>query len=212
MFDKLDFDKMTYKIYGNKKTVKDFADFAPYVGEFLRDDLPHGLDADMVFRYLCYMYDPNSPGINQYPDLKRRKAWAMQMFNIEPPYNETIDAMLRWSLKPVNKRAVLFMLVVGGEKYAMWQHLLEKQQQLMEAEINFDDKDAVMAENTKIEIIKKVNKELIEAKTAFLNGEKSMELEKELMNFTLKDSLGLRPEEYIRNFEREGHPFPEMNK
>lgn len=209
-FDKIDFDRMTFKVFGNKKKIADFEEIKQFRSVFEADDTK-GLDNEMIFRYLCYMYDPNSPLIMNIPDVKRRKPQALQLVNIEPPYSDQIDTMLRWGNKGVNDRAVMFLYIVGGEKYATWQYLLEKQQSVMTAEIDMTDKDAVTTEKTKMDILKAITKEIDIAKQAFLNGEKSMELEKNLISFTLADSLGIRPEEYVRVFERDGTIFPDVD-
>lgn len=206
-FSKESFAKMTYKVYGNKKSFKDFPDFAVWANEFGKDNMG-GLDPDFVFRFLCFMYDPNSP-FSVYTDMNKRRALVMKEIGIEPPYAPDIDAMLRFENKAVNQRIVLFLMVVGGEKYALWQHLLEKQVKVMATEINLDDKDAITAEKTKIEILKTINKEITDAKKDFMAGEKSRELERELTHFTLRETLGIRPEEYVRNYKATGDPFPE---
>jgi hypothetical protein len=205
-FSKEDFAKMTYKVYGNKKSFKDFPDFMVWQSEFAKDDMG-GLDPDFVFRFLCFMYDPQSP-FSVYPDMNKRRSLVMREIEIEPPYAPDIDAMLRFENKGVNHRTILFLMIIGGEKYALWQHLLEKQIKVMETEVNLEDKDAITAEKTKIEILKTINKEITEAKKDFLMGEKSRELEKELTHFTLQETLGLRPEEYVRNYASSGDPFP----
>jgi sulfur carrier protein ThiS len=53
--------------------------------------------------------------------------------------------------------------------------------------------------------------QIASSKKDFLQGEKSKELEEELTEFTLLDSLGIRPEEYIREFEQKGDVFPDID-
>ena len=207
--DKIEFDRMTYRIYGNKKTVKDFPDMNAYKDVWYAKDI-EDLDPDMVFRYICYAFDPNSPSKN-FPDVKRRRTWALQMVNIEPPYSDVIDQMLRWKIKGVNRRAILFMGLIAGERYARWQYYVAKQNEIMEMELDLSSKDAVDIETKKDTILKNCAIELEKAKEAFLQGEKSAELEQSLMVFTIEDTLGLRMEEVIRKKEMGEDVFPEVD-
>jgi hypothetical protein len=70
-----------------------------------------------------------------------------------------------------------------------------------------DKKKAAETEKLYGVIMKETLDSLERAKNDFLEGEKSKELEDELTAFTLSDTLGLRPEEYVRDFEQEGDVF-----
>lgn len=173
------------------------------------------LDPEFVLKYLIYMYDPFSPG-QTIPDLRKRKAWCMQVLNVEQPYTDDINDMLRWKNKAVNKRAVVFMLIVGGEKYLMWKQALEEMMIIAELPIRYDGGD-VDEEKTNAEVqrIRRANlssaaKQAEEAKGVFLNMERSRDLEHELEEFTVVDSLGIMPEEYIRIFDKHKDVFPDV--
>ena len=81
----------------------------------------------------------------------------------------------------------------------------------LEAEDEVAQAKIVQAEKTRREIINMTMSQIASAKTDFLQGEKSKELEEELTEFTLLDSLGIRPEEYIREFEQNGDVFPDID-
>ncbi len=217
-FEQSEYEKMTYKVHSipkGEKVVMAFTDMAMFKEIFYAQDLPTEIDPDDLFRYIAYMYDMFSP-MQGIQDLKKRKAQAMSLLNIEPPYTATIDAMLRWKLKPVNRRVITFLMVAYGEDYAIWKYNLEKMGQAMEVEINFEGGDekatqaAISAEKTKTEILVKVRDEASTAKTRFLQGEKSRELEQDLVTFTLQDSLGIRMEEVVMKVEMGEELFPDI--
>jgi hypothetical protein len=159
------------------------------------------------------MFDPLSPSQN-IPDPKKRKVWAMQMIQQEPPYEQIWDSAIRWQIRAVNTRAIVFLMVAGSEKYAMWQYNLGKLLEIMSAEIKLEGEDekatqaAMSAEKTKNDILKSLTSQISESKKEFLQGETSKELEQEALRFTLSDTLGIRPEEYIQAYEMMGTPFP----
>lgn len=218
-FDNKEFDKLKYPIHKipmDQPVLFEFSDLSKFSVIFSARDLPHGLDPDIVLRYLIYMYDLGSPG-QGIPDLKRRKTWAMQCLNIEPPYPKYITDMLSWKIKGVNRRAIYFLLLMGGEQYMVWKSAEEALLRYTEMEIKLEAEDEaaqakiVQAEKTRREIINMTMSQIASSKNDFLQGEKSKDLEDELTEFTLMDSLGIRPEEYIREFEDKGDVFPEID-
>jgi hypothetical protein len=219
-FEDNEFNSMVYNVHvlANKKDILlKFRDLAPFYDVFYAKDLPEELDPDDVFRYICYMYDMGSPA-QTIQELKKRKSWAMSMLNNEPPYSKAVDDMLRWKNKAVNRRVITFLMVAYGEDYSMWKYNLEKMHQAMEVEINFEgtdeksSKDAVQAEKTKTDILSTVKKEAMQSKEAFLQGEKSRELEQDLVAFTLLDSLGIRMEEAVMKYETDQRRMDEEDR
>jgi hypothetical protein len=108
-------------------------------------------------------------------------------------------------------------MLMGGEQYMVWKSAEEALLRYTELEIKLEAEDEVaqakivQAEKTRREIINMTMSQIASSKTDFLQGEKSKELEDELTEFTLLDSLGIRPEEYIREFEQNGDVFPDID-
>jgi hypothetical protein len=214
-FDESEFKKMRYnirKIAGDEEVIYKFPDLMTYKSVFLANDMGQ-LDPDFVLRYLIYMYDLGSPARN-IVDLKKRKAYVMQLLDVNlETCDKNVVEMLRWKNKGVNRRAVFFLLLIGGPKYMVWQRELEKLVQVATLNIGLDEeslddkKKAAETEKLYGVIMKETLDSLERAKNDFLEGEKSKELEDELTAFTLSDTLGLRPEEYVRDFEQEGDVF-----
>lgn len=218
-FDESEFKKMRYnirKIADDEEVLFKFPDLMTYKSVFLANDLGM-LSPDLVLRYLIYMYDLGSPARN-IVDLRKRKAYVMQLLGVDlDNCDKNVTEMLRWRNKGVNRRAVYFLLLVGGSKYLVWQRELEKLAQLAILKIGLDEEDLdskkKAAETEKLygAIMKETMASLESAKDDFLEGEKSKELEDELITFTLSDTLGLRPEEYVRDFEQDGDVFKEID-
>jgi hypothetical protein len=218
-FEQSEFGKLKYPIHKiplGTPVLFEFKDLENFSVVFAANDLPKKLDPDIVLRYLIYMYDLGSPG-QGIPDLKRRKTWALQCLNIEPPYEQYIVDMLSWKIKGVNRRAIYFLLLMGGEQYMVWKSAEEALLRYTELEIKLDAEDEaaqakiIQAEKTRREIINMTMSQIAASKNDFLQGEKSKDLEDELTEFTLLDSLGIRPEEYIREFEQNGDVFPDID-
>lgn len=206
------------KLNEDDEVIFKFPELYVYKDVFLANDLGPDLDPDFVLRYLIYMYDLGSPA-RATNDLKKRKAWAMNELGRNPEsYTKAETDMLFWKNKGVNKRFVLFCLVVGGESYLIWKREEERLLRLTEQTITFDDpsfsidekKKAADTEKLYGQILNDVKKSLNEARNEFLQGEQARELEEELTQFTLKDTLGIRPEEYIRDFEQDGDIFKDV--
>jgi hypothetical protein len=218
-FEQSEFSKLKYPIHKiplGTPVLFEFKDLENFSVVFAANDLPKRLDPDIVLRYLIYMYDLGSPG-QGIPDLKRRKTWALQCLNIEPPYDQYIVDMLSWKIKGVNRRAIYFLLLMGGEQYMVWKSAEEALLRYTELEIKLEAEDEaaqakiIQAEKTRREIINMTMSQIAASKNDFLQGEKSKDLEDELTEFTLLDSLGIRPEEYIREFEQNGDVFPDID-
>jgi len=192
--------------------VSNFADLNSFRVIFTPENLPSPITADLALKYVILMYDPGSPG-QSIPDLKRRRVWAMQTLNFEPPYDEAIDDMLRWKIVPVNKMATVFLYIIGGEKYAVWKQAEVEMLEIIESKIEYNGDDIAEVEKyTKIQQLRRTNltlaaETLEKARHEFLQGEKSLELDRELTTFTLMDTLGLEPEIWVERYVKFGQTF-----
>jgi hypothetical protein len=212
-FDLTEYAKMRYKVKGEDLggIIHRFSDMAVFKEVFYATNLPEAIDPDELFAYFCYMYDTGSP-LRNILDLNKRKAQALLELNIAAPYPEAWMKALRWGLPAVNRRATMFLLVVGGTTYAMWQSTLEELNRLMETTVELDadsekgKQDAINAVKTKYATMDVMREQIEKYKNDFLQGEASRELDSELMNFSLRSSLGIRPEEWIKNYE-DGQPL-----
>lgn len=202
-------DSLKYQFHKyDKDIVSNFPELNSFRKVFTPDSLPDPLDYDFVLKYIILMYDPGSPG-QSIPDLKRRRVWAMQVLNHEPPYPESIDDMLRWKIKEVNKMTTMFLFIVGGEKYAIWKQAECEMLEIIESKVEYNGDD--LDETKKYADIQKIkrdnltaaSKALEQSRTEFLQGEKSLELDRELTTFTLLDTLGLEPEIWVEIYVKE---------
>jgi hypothetical protein len=204
------------KLNDDDEVISKFPELLVYKDVFLANDLS-GLDPDFVLRYLIYMYDLGSPA--RVYDLKKRKAWAMNELGRKVEnYTDAETDMLLWKNRGVNRRMVYFCLLIGGENYLVWKREEEKLMRLSEQVIEFDNPEFSIDEKKKAadteklygQILNEVMGNVKKYREAFLQGETSRELEDELTEFTMRDTLGIRPEEYIRDMEQNGDIFTDI--
>jgi hypothetical protein len=217
-FDESEFKKMRYnirKFSEEKEVIYEFPDLLSFQSVFLKDDIGE-LDSDFVLRYLIYLFDPESPA-KSIPDLKRRKAYVMTLLGRKlEDLTSQEQEMMQWKNRGVNKRAICFLLLVGGEHYLVWKREEEKLMQITERPIQLDADDindkkkAAETEKIYADLIKSCLSQMSDARNKFLQEEKDKMLQEELTSFTLFDSLGIRPEEYIREYEKNGDVFPNV--
>jgi hypothetical protein len=216
--DEAEFKKMRFnvrRVPKNKPVIFEFPELLVYKDVFLAPDLG-GLDSDFVLRYLIYMHDTGSP-FNSEPNLKKRKAAVMFELGKSPENYTSLDVdMLQWKNKGVNRRFVFLCLILNNEKYLVWKSAMEALIRYTEMTIDLPEdaderatKTVVDTEKGRQELIKLTQVQLETARTEFLRGEKSTEVNNELMTFTLLDTLGLEPERWVPQIEERGDAFPE---
>lgn len=156
------------------------------------------------------MYSPGSPGIDAYPQLSKRKTWALRELGIEPEldgsYPQTYNDILLNKNANVRAKIVLFLRLQQPEDWAIMIRAEEILYDLLEMSM---PEDAVDQKNH-IANIESIRKQLSDARTRFMQGETTKALENEITKFLAQDNLGIRPEEYMM-FAPDSKP-PSKNK
>ncbi len=210
----MEYEKMQYYIEDvpdNENVIEKFPDLVSKAETFMMEsDLPKDVSADKVMRYLIYMYDPNTPLRNEIPDIKKRKQFALTKLNIvkagdvEVPegYSEMCGMNKEWivtrfiAFTKFFKSMAYEKLLVAEERYAQMNNLI------LTSVIDkaTDDKNLQTGRKAWYEDIKEALQEI-------MDGETSKRLEENIV-FTVKmESIGLRPEEYSREYREKGELF-----
>jgi len=198
----------------DKDVITEFKDLVSLAHVFMEEkDLPEGVSADKVLRYLIYMYDPNTPLRTEIPDIKKRKQFVLKKLNLltegDTEVPEGYSQMCMMNQEWIVKRFVAFTkffksiayekLLVAEERYAQMNHLI------LTSVIDkaTDDKNLQTGRKAWYEDMK-------EALAEIMHGETSKKLEEEIV-FTVKiANLGLRPEEYTREYKETKTVFPDI--
>lgn len=197
----------------NQRCIDHFPELKKFEEVFMAKDKVG--DPDLVLRYIILLYSPHSPA-ESIPDLKKRKIWALKdVLKVEEPFSQSLKDMVQWKDEVINRKAVIFMWIVGGARYLMYKQAAEEIMAITTTEIKYDGADLdEQKKNADIQKVKRENltkaaAELENSQDLFLRGEKSVELEKALAEFVLSESLQIRPEEYVRIWQNSGKVFQE---
>lgn len=195
------YSKMKYRIDrvpSTEQVVFKFPDLAQHGTVFANNfGLPPEITPDFVLRYIILMYSPGSPGIDAYPQLSKRKTWALRELGVEPEmdgsYPQTYNDILLNKNANVRAKIVLFLRLQQPEDWAIMIRAEEILYDLLEMPM---PEDAVDQKNH-IANIESIRKQLSDARTRFMQGETTKALENEITKFLAQDNLGIRPEEYM---------------
>lgn len=198
----------------DQNVIERFPDLLAQAHVFMNEsDLPSDVSADKVMRYLIYMYDPNTPLRREIPDIKKRKQFALTKLNIvkagdiEVPegYSEMCGMNKDWivtrfiAFTKFFKSMAYEKLLVAEERYAQMNNLI------LTSVIDkaTDDKNLQTGRKAWYDDIKEALQEI-------MDGETSKRLEESIV-FTVKmESMGLRPEEYSREYRETGNLFSDI--
>lgn len=195
------YSKMKYridKIPTSEQVLFKFPDLSQHAVVFSSTaGLPEEMSADFVMRYIILMYSPGSPGIEAYPQLSKRKSWALIELGIEPgidgSYPRAYNDLLLNKLGNVRAKIILFLRLQQPEDWAIMIRAEEMLYGLLELELPEDPTD----QKNHLANIETVRKQLTDARERFMQGETTKSLESEITKFLAQENLGIRPEEYM---------------
>lgn len=211
----MDFSSLKYRIDlipEDEKCITRFPELMELAHVFDNSsDLPPDVTADKVLRYLVYMYDPKTPLSIQIPDLKKRKSMALKLINIDTNdagevsqgYNELCCLNATWAIQ----RFVHFCMLHDTGNLLIAQTNFEVMHQLTE-------KLLLDVKQQKATDLKILRNEIDEARQAFEQALDRMLVNEtnmkniDYVKFTIRqNTLGIRPEEYIREYANRGDVF-----
>lgn len=195
------YSKMKYridKIPSSEQVLFKFSDLSQHALIFGNTNgLPEEMSADFVMRYIILMYSPGSPGIEAYPQLNKRKSWALRELGIEPEmdgsYPRAYNDLVLNKLGNVRSKVILFLRLQQPEDWAIMIRAEEMLYNLLELNLPEDPSD----QKNHLSNIETVRKQLTDARERFMQGETTKSLENEITKFLAQENLGIRPEEYM---------------
>lgn len=199
--DSSKFVKMKYRIDripSTDQVLFKFHDLSQHATTFGQSiGLPSDITPDFVMRYIILMYSPGSPGIEAYPQLNKRKSWALRELGVEPhedgSYPKAYNDILLNKNANVRAKILLFLRLQQPEDWAIMIRAEEMLYNLLELELPEDPSD----QKNHLANIETVRRQLSDARDRFMQGETTKSLENEITKFLAQENLGIRPEEYM---------------
>lgn len=206
IFANNEFDKMMFNVYRvphNRSVLKSFATLSKLPE--LRRRIYTGLDKNKVLRYICFMYDKNSPLRKRFPNIMKRKIESARLagFNLEEGgiFAENIEDMLSGKNNSVNNMIVSIVRAHRNVKYSYLVSIEESFYFMME--------EVVGGEMKNMGRLKDVQNEIEETVLEMMNEDDNPLIKEELFKYMEEERLNLRPEDIARqnrkrNEESEG--------
>lgn len=195
------YTKMKYridKVSASENVIFKFPDLSQHANIFASEiNLPQGLTADFVMRYIILMYSPGSPGVDIYPMLSKRKTWALRELGVEPSIDGSFpteyNQLTLNKNESVRAKIVLFLRLQQPEDWAIMMRAEDMLYDLLAMELPEEPTD----QKNHIGNIESLRKQLSESRERFMQGEISKALENDITKFLAQDNLGIKPEEYM---------------
>ena len=214
MIETLDYSKIAYPIEGipmTEKVIMKFSDLMTQADILDReDDLPLGVSADVVLRYLIYMFASGSPVKTAFPDILMRKQYVLKKLKIEASDGDGYSEMCLMSEDWIVNRFITFTRIQCSEDYGILstaEILMARTQDMI-----IKTKDLGKAGD-----LDKYRKDLegwramlVEARARILQEETSIVLQKGVTFSVKAETLGIMPEEYSRVYREKREVFPEI--
>lgn len=212
----IDYSRMSYPIEGmpdTERIVERFPDLTALSHVFDNDDVPDGVDNDKVLRYLIYMFAPGTPLRTEIPDFKMRKQFVLRKINIEANedgqvadgYGEMCLMRQDWIIDRFIAFTRLFR-ITAYEKLAFAEvRNSQLAKAILKSEIDkaTDDKNFQAGRAGWYKDIDDALKEI-------MDGETSRRAEEKITYRVKMDNLGLRPEEFTREYKDTGTVFKDI--
>ena len=213
---KLDFSKIAYNLEGipeGENVIEKFSDLASQAHIFDRtDDLPEGVDADKVVRYLIYMFAPGTPVKEAYPDINQRKRYTLNKLNIKVDDTDDGDGYAQLCLMNAEwavERYIAFTRLQCSEDYSIMStadiRIAALQRALLTQPVDRSNDDKNFQEG-----LERWRQTLVDARTRIMNEEVSITLQKAITFSVRAENLGIQPEHYARIWREKKEIFPEV--
>lgn len=195
-----DFKRMMFNVYEadiDKPFVQQFPELALY-DEF-KENLPK-LDRNRIIKYICYVYDKNSPYRVKYKDLTQRKVRAMidcgyglTDGNVFPP---EIEDVIQGRDYKVADMAIAFIKLHCDLEYA---HVL-----LLEAMYFKAMKNVFLGQNEKIKELNEIKESYTKAQADLVSNDQTKALMQSLYKSINRDRIKLSPEDIASSIKDKG--------
>lgn len=201
-----DFKRMMFNVYEadmSKSFLTQFPELNVY--EEFSKRLPTQLDRNKIIKWICYVYDKNSPYRVKYKDLTQRKVRAMidAGHNLEYDeasnkeiFNEEIEDVILGKSISVADMTVAFCKLHCDVDYS---HLV-----LLEAMYYKLMRDVFLGNQAKITDLQKIKDDLANAIATVLQNDQAKSVVKSLYQSINKDKIKLSPEDIAISIQDNG--------
>lgn len=172
----------------NPETKGRIVEAYPHLAKMLHEaNLTHGADEDSLLRYLAYVYDPASPMVRAFPDIRERKKYAGEATKYR--HTETHTTMVVFFLQKVVRS--LEWRVICAKEHAFGEY----EERVYDAIKTEDVKDTdIIAAATKKDLLlkqmKELSQELPQLKEHFWGGDTDLGDEADRKVFTAEAVAG----------------------
>jgi hypothetical protein len=213
---KLDFSKISYNIEGipdDEAVAYRFSDLASQAHILDRsDDLPEGVSADKVVRYLIYMFAPGTPVKDAYPDINQRKRYTLNKLNIMVDDTDSEDGYAQLCMMNVDwavERYITFTRLQCSEDYSIMCtadiRIAALQRALLTQPVDRSNDDKNFQAG-----LESWRQTLVDARSRIMNDEVSITLQKAITFSVRAENLGIQPEHYARVWREKKEIFPDI--
>ena len=195
VFADSEFDRMMFNVHRvprQRSIVKAFSRMGK-VPEF-RKAMSGGIDKNKAIRYVCLMYDKNTPFRTRYPDIMKRKMEVALHagFKLEADgiFPEKVEEMMSGKNSSVNRIMVAFVRMHRNVKYSYLISIEESFYFLME--------EVARGEMKNLNRLKEIQGEIEETTMEMLNDDNNTNVKEDLFKYIEDQRLKLRPEDIAR--------------
>lgn len=173
----------------NPETKGRIVEAYPHLAKMLHEaNLTHGADEDSLLRYLAYVYDPASPMVRAFPDIRERKKYAGEATKYR--HTEAHTTMVVFFLQKVVRS--LEWRVICAKEHAFGEYE-ERVYDVIKTGEDVKDTD-IMAAATKKDILLKQMREIAielpELKSHFYGEDKDLEKAAEKKDYSPEAMAG----------------------
>lgn len=155
------------------------------------------LDNNFVMKYIILMYSINSPAIDKYPQIGKRKTWVLSELGVTPDKNNMYDSkysdLLLNQNRLILKKIATFLTL---QQPADWAIMLKSQEDLQEV-LGTPMPEDPTKQVQRIKAVELLRQAISDSRSRILDMETSKAIEQEVDEFMAYTTLGIRPEEFV---------------
>lgn len=213
---KLDYSRIAHNIDNipdSEKVIDHFSDLSSQAHVLDReDDLPDGVEADKVLRYLILMFSPNTPVRDAYPDINQRKKYCLLKLNLlsgDDAASDGYSQMCMMNEEWIIERFITFTRLFCSEDYTIMATAEARIEAMQRSLMTLDSSKSQDDKNYQ-EGLERWRKTLVDARNRIMNDESSIVLQRSITFSVRSESLGLEPESWSRVWREKKDIFTEV--
>jgi hypothetical protein len=171
----------------------------------LRRPVGKGFEKNRVMRYICLMYDKNSPFRRRFPDISKRKIEAAKHagYKLEEGgiFAEKVEDMLTGKIPHINRMLVAYLRLHRNIKFSYLVSMEESFYHLMEQVTGGDMKN--------LNQLKEIQAEIEETMADILSDDNTHLIQDSVLKYIEDKRINLRPEDIARRDRKLNQPNAE---